>query len=98
MSLFDLFVKLNHPSSRKGWIETTAVFTGRSEKAAIGKPGHYKAADYSEYEIRYRTDKGEQTAWYVFSPLEDPAPEELQGRELAIRYCKRKPWRYEVIS
>ena len=33
-----------------------------------------------------------------WTPPEDPAPEELQGRKLAIRYCRRKPWRYEVIS
>lgn len=42
MNLFEFFVKLNHRSEKKGWLETTACFTGRSERSAVGKQGHYK--------------------------------------------------------
>ena len=51
MSVFDFFINLNHPFQRDDWIEATAVFTGSVERAAVGKPGHYKEADYNEYEI-----------------------------------------------
>lgn len=98
MNLFELVLKLNNPSERKGWRETTAYFTGKCEKAAVGKPGHFKQAEYNEYEIRYMTNGKERLGWYTFHPLDDPDPDELKGTELRIRYHERKPWRFETIK
>ncbi len=97
MSIFEFFQKLNHPFEKEGWIETTAVFTGKVEKAAVGKPGHYKTAEYNEYEIKYQTDNEEHKGWYTFHPLPDPDPEGIKGTSITIRYNRKKPWDFEVI-
>ena len=97
MNLFDLFVKMNHPSAKKGWCEATAYFTGKCEKAVAGKPGHYKQTGYNEYEIRYMTGDGERSGWYIFHPLGDPDPETIKGKKIKIRYYKRKPWKIEAV-
>ena len=97
MNLFSFLSKLNHPSEKDGWCEVTAYFTGKCEKAAVGKPGRYKEADYNEYEIRYMTEKGEKHGWYTFYPLEDPDPETIKDTEVRILYCKRKPWMFKAI-
>ena len=97
MNIFEIFTRINHPSVKNGWCDVTAYFTGKTEKAAVGKPGHYKQADHYEYEIQYLTDDGERYGWYVFHPLEDPDPETIKGKEIRIRYSKRKPWKFEAI-
>jgi hypothetical protein len=97
MSIFELFLKLNHPSKKAGWIETRAVFTGKVEKAAVGKPGHYHEADYYEYEIKYSADDEERMGWYVFHPSPEPDPEDIKGTCIRIRYNRKKPWSFEVI-
>lgn len=91
MNIFEFFLKLNHPYEKTGWIETTAVFTGRFEKAAVGKPGHYKTVDYNEYEVKYFTDNEERKGWYVFYPSPDPDPEDIKGTNLRIRYNRKNP-------
>ena len=98
MNLFELFSKLNHPSSKRGWIETNAVFTGKTGSAVIGKPGYYNNADYLKYEIKYYTNDEERTGWYVFYPLDDPDPDDIAGQELHIRYNKNKPWLFEAVA
>ena len=98
MSIFEFFLKLNHPSEKEGWIETTAVFTGKVEKAAVGKPGHYKTVDYNEYEIRYLTYDEERNGWYTFHPLPDPTPDDIKGTSIRIRYNPGKPWIFEAVQ
>lgn len=95
MNFFEWITKLTHPAKKHGWIETVAVFTGKAEQAAVGKLGHYKDADYLEYQIRYDVNGKERFGWYVFHPVPDPLPEEIKGQELRIRYCRRKPWIFE---
>ncbi|MCR5654797.1 MAG: hypothetical protein K6G07_04085 [Lachnospiraceae bacterium] len=97
MNIFEFFSNVTHPKNKRGWIQTKAVFTGRVEKAAKGKAGHYKDADYNEYEIRYMVSGKERRQWYVFYPLDDPEPDEIKGSELLIRYNKRRPWQYEAL-
>ena len=98
MNIFEFFSKLTHPSSKRGWIETQAVFTGRFEKAAKGKAGRYIEADYNEYQIKYLSSEKERYQWYIFYPLNDPDPEDIKGQELRIRYNKRKPWLFEAVE
>ena len=97
MSIFEFFLKLNHPSKKAGWIETMAVFTGKVEKAAVGKPGHYHEADYNEYEIKYFTDSEERKGWYVFHPSPEPDPEDIKGTSIIIRYNRKKPWLFDTL-
>ena len=98
MGIFEFFLKLNHPSRKTGWIETNAIFTGKMEKAAVGKPGHYKTVNYNEYEVKYLTGNGERKGWYVFHPAPDPEPEDIKGTNLRIRYNCKKPWLFEAIN
>ena len=39
----------------------------------------------------------ERTGWYIFYPVPDPAPGEIRGKELKIRYNVKKPWMNELI-
>ena len=55
MDLFELFLKL-HNNSTKTWIETTATFTGRRNKAVSRTKVGYRELDYYEYEITYFAD------------------------------------------
>ena len=96
--LFEFFLKLNHSSEKAGWIETTAVFTGKMEKASVGKPGHYKTAAYNEYEIIYHTNDKERRGWYIFNPLPDPDPEDIKGTSMKIQYDHRKPWLFKRVN
>ena len=98
MNLYEFFTHLTHPERGKGWEETTAYFTGKVERAAAGKPGRYKYKDYNEYEIRYYAGSTERRGWYTFYPVLDPEPEEIQGKEVRIRYSRIKPWIYEVMD
>ena len=98
MSLFERILKITHPAKKSGWIETKAIFTGKYENAALGKPGHYTTADYSEYQIRFHTAEGERYGWYVFHPLPDPDPEKIKNTSIRIRYKEKKPWEFEAID
>ena len=61
-----VFLNITHPNRKKGWQDTVAYFTGKAEKAAVGKVGRYKYADYNEYQIKYYVDGKERTGWYIF--------------------------------
>ena len=98
MGIFEIFLNITHPTKKNGWIETDAFFTGKYEKAASGKPGHYVLADYNEYQIRFSTPKGVRDGWYVFYPLPDPDPEKIKNTHIRIRYKKNRPWEFEAIG
>ena len=98
MGLFEFCSRIVHRARKTGWTETNAVFTGKFEKAARGKAGHYIPADYSEYQIRFDTAEGEQYGWYVFYPLPDPDPETIKNTSIRIRYRENRPWIYEAIG
>ena len=98
MDFFELIQRLAHPKKKPGYLEATAYFTGDVRKAAAGVRAHFNPQDYNEYMIRFYTDEGEQTAWYAFYPLEDPAPEDVKGMTIRIRYQKNRPWNIENIS
>lgn len=97
MYLFERFVRLTHPKKKFGWEETTAYFTGDVRKVAAGAGAQFGLSGRNEYMIRFFTDAGERNAWYSFYPLEDPAPEDVYGMEMKIRYKKRRPWMIEHI-
>ena len=92
MNLFELCTKLNHRHSDRGWVKTTATFTGKYEKAA------YRQQEYNTYEFRYMTDHGEQFGWHKFYPVPDPDIEELPFIKLNIRYQQRRPYIYEQVT
>ena len=106
MNLFEFFLKLTHPAHKPGWVETKAYFTGKTRQAARGKAGpyyprpkaHYELAAYREYEVRFYTDDGERTGWYVFYPVPDPDPASIMGEKIKIRYKKSRPWQFESIE
>jgi hypothetical protein len=98
MGLFEFFSKITHPAKRNGWVETEAVFTGKCERAAKGKPGRYTSAAYNEYQVRYYAEDGERLEWYDFYPLPDPDPESIKDSSIRIRYNKKKPWIFEAIE
>lgn len=97
MNLFELCNKINNPDEKKGWTETTAVFTGKNEKSAMGAKGHFQLTDVDEYEIRFNTEDGERTGWYKFSPLPGPDAADTEGKTIRIRYNDKKPWIFEAI-
>lgn len=98
MNLFEFFTKLNQRQSERGWVRTTATFTGKYEKAAVRTKGGYRQKDYNTYEFRYMTDQGEQSGWHIFYPVPDPDIEELPFIKLNIRYQQRRPYLYEQVA
>ena len=56
MELFRFILNITHPNRGKGWQDTIAYFTGKVEKAVVGKAGRYKYVDYNEYQIKYYVD------------------------------------------
>lgn len=95
MNLFEFFLKLNNKES---WIETTAIFTGRRNKAAARTKTGYCELDHYEYEITYSVGERKKRGYYSFYPLPDPEPEELAGKTLKIRYNKKKPYLFEAAE
>lgn len=97
MNLFEFFVKL-HNGSTKSWIETTATFTGKRNKAANRTKVGYREEDYYEYEITYFVGDRKKSGYYSFYPLPDPEIEEIEGETMRIKYNKRKPYLFEAIE
>ena len=104
MSFFELFVKLTHPAKRIGWEETTAYFTGDRRIPHRGRGGKYpvmnipSVKEIHEYGIRYYAGDREINGWYIFYPSPEPAPEDIRGQSIRIRYKRRRPWIFENIS
>ncbi len=98
MNLFELFVKLNNRKKEKGWIETTARFTGRYEKAVTRTKTSWQGQDYNSYEIVYTVDGKERHGWYSFYPVPDPSPDEIADMYVHIRYKERKPFVFEMMD
>lgn len=96
MNLFEILVNLNHKNRTKSWVETSAVFTGKRNRAANASKVGYKDVDYYEYEIIYNVCGKEQRGWYTFYPLPDPDIEEIKDSSIKIKYNKRKPYIFEV--
>lgn len=99
MNIFELFVKMTHPEKKAGWVETTGYFTGETRKPYVGRNSGRKeiitrldAENCREYAIRYYAEDKERIGWYLFYPLPDPDPEEIEGESMKIRYKKKRPW------
>ena len=98
MNLFEFFSKLHQKKHIKGWCETTAVFTGRFEQAALRGKAGYKIADYNTYELRYQAEGKEQRGWYSFYPLPDPDASAIKDTTIRIRYNEKKPFVFEAAD
>ena len=96
MNLFEFFLKL-HSSGRKSWIETTATFTGKRNKAASRTKVGYRELEHYEYEITYLVGDRKKRGYYSFYPMPDPKTEEIEGKTMRIKYNKRKPYIFEVV-
>ena len=97
MNLFELFLK-SHNNSTKSWIETTATFTGRRNKAVSRTKVGYRELDYYEYEITYFADDKKKRGYYSFYPLPDPEIEEIKGETMRIKFNKNKPYLFEAVE
>ncbi len=108
MNIFEFFSKLTHPDKRKGWVETTAYFTGDRRKTGsdrISRRAHYPKMlnvtsdkDFFEYAVKYYVEDIERTGWYLFYPAPDPDAEEIKGEKMKIRYMKKRPWIFESFD
>ena len=94
MNLLEFFSKL-HSNRTKSWIETTATFTGRRNKAASRTKVGYCELDYYEYEITYFAGDKERRGYYSFYPLPDPEIAEIKGQTMRIKYNEKKPYIFE---
>lgn len=97
MNLLEAFLKLRK-NNTKSWVETTATFTGKREKATEKTKVGYKELDYYEYEISYSAGDKQRYGYYSFYPLPDPETEEIKGKTIRIKYNEKKPYRFELVS
>lgn len=97
MNMFEFFSKL-HNSRTKSWIETTATFTGRRNKAAGRTKTGFRELDYYEYEITYFVGDTQRRGYYSFYPLPDPEIAEIEGKTLKIKYNAKKPYVFEAVE
>ena len=97
MNLFEFCLKLNN-FGKTSWIETTATFTGKRNKAVSRTKVGYRELDYYEYEITYLVKDKERRGYYSFYPLQDPPTEKIQGKTMKIKYNKRKPYLFEAVT
>ena len=96
--IFEFFVYMHQKNEKKGWIETTATFTGKYEKAATRTKFGYRQENYNSYEIVYSANDKEQRGWYTFYPLPDPEAEEITGTRMRIQYKKNKPYIFKSLE
>ena len=97
MNLFEFCLKLNS-LGKTTWVETTATFTGKRNKAASRTKVGYRELDYYEYEITYSVGDEKRRGFYSFYPLQDPSIEEIEGKTMKIKYNKRKPYLFEPVT
>ena len=95
MDIFGFFVRLTHRRSSRRWVNTRAIFTGKTEPAVIRTRMGGRRAPYNAYEIVYHAEGKERHGWYVFHPLPDPDAEDVAGTEIDIRYQMDKPFVFE---
>ncbi len=98
MNLFEFFSKLTHMRSESKWAVTTAHFTGKVQKATLRNKLGPREGDYNAYEITYYADERKIYGWHTFYPLPDPDPEFLKGSSIYIRYNRKKPHIFELVS
>ena len=98
MGIFDFILSISNPKEKRGWINTTATYTGKVRKCFTGRPGNYGHCDINEYEYLYYVDDKERFGYQRWYPLPDPDPEELKGQTLTVRYNKRKPFLVEIVA
>lgn len=92
MNLFELFSNFHHNTNNEAWVETTARFTGRTNKTAKRTKAGYFEEKHNEYEVVYEAEGKLRTAWYTFYPVPDPDVEEIKDTSITIMYKKRKPY------
>lgn len=80
----------------KGWTETTAAFTGRYRRKTVNAHMECRYCEYNEYEISYCAENKKMKGWYSFYPVPDPAPEDLEGQTMRIRYNEKRPFDFEI--
>ena len=97
MNILEFFVKLQN-RRKKFWIETTATFTGKRNKAASRTKVGFRELAYYEYEISYFVDGKEKRVYYSFYPLPDPEIENITGKTIRIKYNKKKPYLFETTE
>lgn len=97
MNLFEFFLKLRSKGT-DSWVETTAAFTGRRNKAAHRTKAGCRELDYYEYEIIYFVGDKEKRGFYSFYPLPDPEAEAVKGKTIRIKYNKKKPYIFEAAE
>ena len=93
MNLFEFFLKSRNRST-ESWVEATATFTGKRNRAARKAKTGFHELEYYEYEITYLAKNKERRAFYTFYPLPDPTIEEIEGKTMKIKYNKKKPYMY----
>ncbi|MBO4913125.1 MAG: hypothetical protein J5504_10395 [Butyrivibrio sp.] len=98
MNLFEFFSELTHMRSESKWAVTTAHFTGKVQKATLRNKLGPREGDYNAYEITYYADERKIYGWHTFYPLPDPDSEFLKGSSIYIRYNRKKPYIFELVS
>ena len=98
MNVFEFFFRITHKRSSLIWEETTATFTGRVRSGEIKTRAGFIKTDYNAYEIAYWADEKKIYSYYTFHPLPDPDPASLLGTTMKIRYKKRRPHVFEMIT
>lgn len=92
MNLMEFFVNMNQRDKQKNWIEATATFTGKRNRAARKVKYGFVEENWYTYEVTYEVKGKEQRSWYEFHPLPDPEPDEIRGTTVQIHYKKSKPF------
>ncbi len=95
MNLFGFFVSLQNRKT-KTWVETTATFTGKRNKAAARTKIGFTELDHYEYEITYLAGNKQRKGYYSFYPLPDPEIEEIEGKTMKIKYDSKKPYLFKA--
>lgn len=92
MNLFELFSNMNNRTNKNAWVETTARFTGKTNKTAKRTKAGYIEEKHNEYEIVYEAEGKQRRAWYTFYPVPDPEVEDIKGTRIDILYKKSRPY------
>ena len=94
MNVFEFFFRRTHKRSSLIWEEATAIFTGKVQNDEF----RTRADGYNAYEITYWAGEQKIYSYYTFHPLPDPDPASIMGTTMRIRYKKRRPHVFEMIT